>query len=155
MESKKELTDLFRVEKETDDWAFLLNTIVGVLSFTLAVSGFTLTASWKEFFISSFSLVFVVVLTNGMKARRNTLLKRWRAEKLTLEKSERLSNEGSERLNKLSEMLFYAEKNIFTLKKVSAFAFGFYALSIVCALNIYFLVSKYEFLSYLKTHLLP
>ncbi len=152
--SRNELTGLFQVAKETDDWAFLLNTVVGVLSFTLAVSGFTLSASWEKFLISSFSLVFVVVLTSGMKARRSTLLKSWRAEKLALEKSERLSSEGRERLDKLNEMLLYIEKNIFTLKKVSAFAFGFYALSIACGLNIYFLVSKYEILSYLKTHLL-
>lgn len=153
--SRKELTGLFQVAKETDDWAFLLNTVVGVLSFTLAVSGFTLSASWEKLLISSFSLVFVVVLTSGMKARRSTLLKSWRAEKLALEKSERLSSEGRERLDKLNEMLLYIEKNIFTLKKVSAFAFGFYALSIACALNIYFLVSKYEILSYLKIRLLP
>ncbi|WP_205342240.1 hypothetical protein [Denitrificimonas caeni] len=127
----KDQIALFKIAEETEYWAFLLNTVIGALLFTLSIASFTLIVSIEKLIISLLSLVFVAVLTQSMKARQNKSLKIWRNEKLYLEKSEKLSNVDNRRLGSIVSGLAYTEKNIFTLKKVSAFAFGFYVLAAV------------------------
>lgn len=132
---KDEKVDLFKIAEETEEWSFLLNTITGVLSFTLAVSCFTLDASLEKLLMALASLVFIFVLTISMKTRQNNALKELRTLKEALEKLKKPSDAELLLLKHANEALAYADEHIFPLRKVPAFTFGFFALVIVMAIN--------------------
>lgn len=129
--------DLFAVAEETQKWAFLLNTITGALSFTFAAACFTLVPSAEKLIVSIASLAFVFVLTISMKERQNRSLIRMRNRKKTLDQMGSRSSEGERELLHINEALDFSDKNIFPMMKVSAFTFGFFALVIVVAINVW------------------
>lgn len=133
---KDEKVDLFKIAEETEEWSFLLNTITGVLSFTFAVSCFTLEASLEKLLMTLASLAFIFVLTTSMKTRQNLSLKKLRSQKEALEKLVSPTSAEQLSLRHASDALDYAEQHIFPLRKVPAFMFGFFSLAGVFCLNI-------------------
>lgn len=135
--------DLFAVAKETEEWAFLLNTITGALSFTFAAACFTLVPSAEKLIVSLVSLVFVFVLTISMKERQNRSLTGMRNRKKILDQMPNRLSEHELQLFHINEALDFADKKIFPLTKVSAFTFGFFALVIVMAINAWLFVRAF------------